>query len=108
MKRIKIKHVDGVTDVIAKVILNKEDINLEYRLDGMTYGRTIDFQEAIKIGIIDCDHPSMLPMLGFENSIIGDFCECCKKEFPFSTSNLISGSAFKTDYTDLDSKNYGK
>lgn len=50
--RVRIKHVDGVTDVAATLILAATEINLEYRLDGMTYGRTMTLPEAIKVGVI--------------------------------------------------------
>jgi hypothetical protein len=106
MDKVKIKHVDGVTNVLAKVHLGQSEINLEYKFEGMTYGRTIGLEEAIKLGIIECSHPSMNPMLGFENSIVGEVCCICGKEFPHLGSTLFPrhSSVFKTNYTDNDNE----
>lgn len=47
---LKIKHVDGSTNVIAKGIIptHGENVNLEYRFEGMTYGYTITKTELLK------------------------------------------------------------
>lgn len=78
--KIKIKHVDGVTDVVAKVHFGKSEINLEYRFEGMTYGRTVGLAEAVKIGIVKCDHAITTPVMGYENSQTGEICTICNKE----------------------------
>ena len=43
--KIKIKHIDGITDVMAKVHKYGNEINLEYRFEGMTYGRMLTVSE---------------------------------------------------------------
>jgi len=44
---VTVLHVDGKTKVKAKGILipNKNEVNLEYRFEGMTYGRTLTIDE---------------------------------------------------------------
>lgn len=50
--KVKIKH-DGIIDVMAKVFLcDSREISLDYRFDGMDYGRTITLPEAINMGIV--------------------------------------------------------
>lgn len=48
--KIKIKHLDGMTYVIAKV-LPWTKYELEYRFEGVTWGRTLNEEEAIQMGI---------------------------------------------------------
>ena len=43
--KMKIKHIDGITDVMAKVHKLGNEINLEYRFEGMTYGITLTVSE---------------------------------------------------------------
>jgi len=43
--KIKIKHIDGITDVMAKVHKYGNEINLEYKFEGMTYGQTLTVSE---------------------------------------------------------------
>ena len=51
--KVKIKHVDGITDVMAKVfICDSREISLDYRFEGMDYGRTITLPDAINMGIV--------------------------------------------------------
>lgn len=51
--KVKIKHIDGVTDVMAKVFTcDNNEVSLDYKLDGMSYGRTLTLPEAINMGII--------------------------------------------------------
>lgn len=95
--KVKIKHVeDGVTDVIAKVIFEENDINLEYRFKGMTYGLSIGVVQAVKLGIIKCHHPNMNPILGFENMEIGEICTLCNEEFYYSKANSLRNQLNKT------------
>lgn len=49
---IIIKHVDGKTNVKAKVLMFGESINLEYKFQGMSYGRELTLLEAHKLGIL--------------------------------------------------------
>ena len=49
--KIKIKHIDGKTNVIAKV-LPWTKYELEYKFEGVTWGRTLNEEEAIELGII--------------------------------------------------------
>lgn len=49
--KIKIKHIDGKTDVIAKVSPFTK-YKLEYVFEGMTWGRTLSEEEAIQLGIV--------------------------------------------------------
>lgn len=52
-QKIKIKHVDGISDVMAKVfICDSKEISLNYRFDGMDYSRTLTLPEAIKMSIV--------------------------------------------------------
>lgn len=76
--KIKIKHVDGKTDVIANIFIGTE-ISLEYRFQGMSYSQTIDKGVAIKLGISICSHECVQPILGFENEINGEQCLDCGK-----------------------------
>lgn len=80
--KVKIKHVDGKTDVIAKVFFSSNGvISLDYKYEGMSYGRTIDMCEAIKLKIITkCPHYSVVPILGFDNVVVGEVCTCCGKK----------------------------
>lgn len=78
--KVKIKHLDGVTDVIAKVSFGKE-ICLNYRFEGMDYGVTLSTKQAIDLKIIDCPHDAIYPLMGFENSIVGEQCLTCGKIF---------------------------
>lgn len=52
MKTVIIKHVDGKTNVKAKVFNISNNISLEWKFKGMTYGRYLNFTEAIELGII--------------------------------------------------------
>jgi len=52
MKTIIIKHIDGNTDIIAKILIFGNSINLEWIYQGMTYGRELTYSEAIELGII--------------------------------------------------------
>ncbi len=53
MKTIIIKHVDGRTDVKANILRFGKSINLEWRFQGMTYGRELTLSEAYELGIIE-------------------------------------------------------
>jgi len=53
MKTIVIKHVDGKTNIKAKVLMFGSSINLEYKYQGMTYGRELTLSEAYELGIIE-------------------------------------------------------
>jgi hypothetical protein len=58
MKKLEtaiIKHVDGKTDVKAKILKFGDSINLEYKFQGMTYGRELTTLEACKLGIINIE-----------------------------------------------------
>ena len=51
--KVKIKHVDGVTDVMAKVfICDSREIDLDYRFEGMDYVRTLTLPEAVNMGVV--------------------------------------------------------
>lgn len=78
--KVKIKHVDGITDVIAKVSFGNE-ITLNYRFEGMSYGRTLTTRQAIDLKIIECPHNSIQSLMGFENEIVGHQCFDCGKIF---------------------------
>lgn len=52
MKTITIKHVDGKTNVKAKVFNLNNKITLEWELEGMTYSRELTFLEAVGLEII--------------------------------------------------------
>lgn len=72
MKTITIKHIDGKTNVKAKVFKTSKTISLEYKFEGMTYGRDLTFAEAIELGIIEDEHQKYLDeMSGDYNSGIG-------------------------------------
>jgi len=60
MKTIVIKHVDGKTDVKAKVLMFGKSINLEWKYQGMTYGRELTLSEAYELGIIEDEHQNNL------------------------------------------------
>ena len=48
-----VKHVDGVTGVVAKVFITSAGvINLYYRLEGVTWSEDITIEQALKYGII--------------------------------------------------------
>lgn len=79
--KVKIKHVDGITDVIGKVYFSENGINVEYKKEGITWGRTMSIREAVDLKIINCPHTNIYPIIGFENSIIGERCNICGKEF---------------------------
>lgn len=53
MKTITIKHVDGKTNVEAKVFKTSKSISLEYKFQGMTYGRELTLNEAYELGIVE-------------------------------------------------------
>jgi hypothetical protein len=53
MKTIIIKHVDGKTNVKANVLMFGKSINLEWELQGLTYGRELTLSEAYELGIIE-------------------------------------------------------
>jgi len=78
MKTIIIKHVDGKTNITAKVFIIGESISLEYKFKGMTYGRELTLSEAYELGILECTHPRE------KSSYIGSNllrCNICGKEF---------------------------
>jgi hypothetical protein len=78
--KVKIKHVDGVADVIAKVSFGNE-ICLDYRFQGIDYGRTLTTKQAVDLKIIECPHNDIQPILGFENEIVGEQCLTCGEIF---------------------------
>jgi len=82
--KVKIKHIDGVTDVIAKVFISSDGVSLDYRFEGMDYSQILDYEQTVRMGIVKCNHPTMNPILGFENSQIGEVCNICNKEIMFS------------------------
>jgi len=78
MKTISIKHIDGKTNVIAKIFMIGESISLEYKFEGMSYGRDVSLNEAYELGILECKHPRE------KRSYIGSNllrCNICGKEF---------------------------
>ena len=78
MKTITIKHVDGKTNVKANVFIIGQSVSLEYKFQGMTYGRELSMNEAYEIGVIECKHPRE------KRSYIGSNllrCNICGKEF---------------------------
>lgn len=60
MKTITIKHVDGKTNVKAKVFNINNKINLEWKFQGMAYSRDLTFGEAVELGIIEDEHQKYL------------------------------------------------
>jgi hypothetical protein len=51
--KVKIKHSDGVTDVMANVfICDSREVTLDYRLDGMDYCVSLTLPQAINMGIV--------------------------------------------------------
>ena len=52
MKTITIKHVDGKTNVKAKVFNTNNKFSLEWKFQGMDYGRDLSFTEAVELGLI--------------------------------------------------------
>jgi len=61
--KVKIKHVDGVTDVIAKVWIRPDEISLDYRFEGMSYSQCLSIKQAIDLKIIECPHNDIQPIL---------------------------------------------
>jgi len=60
MKTITIKHIDGKTNVKAKVFTIGESISLEYKFQGMTYERELTLIEAYELGIIENEQQKYL------------------------------------------------
>ena len=50
--KVEILHTDGVTKVKAKVFITSDSISLDYRFEGMDYGRTLTKEQAKVMGII--------------------------------------------------------
>lgn len=72
----KIKHVDLSTDVMARGYINEDNEFIgEYRLGGMDYGCIIPLAGC------EVDDHDLVPILGYENAIIGEQCRQCGKEF---------------------------
>ncbi len=72
----EIIHVDGVTRIKCKGIINADlEFVGEYKFEGMTYGVTIQLA-GCEVGQHD-----IIPMLGYENSIIGEQCRQCGEQF---------------------------
>lgn len=78
---VRIKHTDGKTDVDATVIFTNKEIRLEWIFQDNPYEKDVNIREAVHMGIIECPHLSIVPNLGFENSINGDICLDCNKIF---------------------------
>ena len=49
--KVTIKHIDGKTNVIAKLLPGTK-YQLEYTFEGMTWGRSLNEEEALELGII--------------------------------------------------------
>jgi len=68
MKTVIIKHVDGKTDVKAKVLMFGKSINLEWKYQGMTYSRELTLSEAYETGIIEYGHQKNLDEMSSDYS----------------------------------------
>ena len=73
MKTIVIKHVDGKTDVKAKVLMFGKSINLEWKHQGMTYSRELTFTEAIELEIIENEQQKYLDEMSSDYNLGNGF-----------------------------------
>lgn len=65
--KIKIKHLGGDITVTVKGVVASCVFKGEYRYKGMTYGVEFDMEHYI------------IPVLGFDNSPVGEQCRECGK-----------------------------
>lgn len=52
-KKIKIKHIDGVSLVPARAIIKSREVEFEYKFEGMWYGQVLSVQRCIENGYIN-------------------------------------------------------
>lgn len=51
-KKVKIIHIDGISEVLAKAVVKNKEVEFEYRFNGMSYGQTLSFEQCIEKGYV--------------------------------------------------------
>lgn len=79
-RKFKTVHMGTNDPVTAFVYTNNDgDMCLDYRHQGMSYTQRPNMYQLIKMGLVKCDCSNVLPVLGFENEIVGEECQACGK-----------------------------
>lgn len=54
-KKVWIKHIDGISTVLAKAIIGSREVEVEfeYKFEGMVYGQTLSVKQCIEFGYIN-------------------------------------------------------
>jgi hypothetical protein len=52
-KKVWIKHIDGISTVLAKAIIGSGEVEFEYKFEGMVYGQTLSVKQCIEFGYIN-------------------------------------------------------
>lgn len=96
--KIKFKHIeDGKTEVNANIWANdNNEIQVSYKYDKMHWSVTLSYGDAVKMGIVECEHNCCRPVLGYENSEIGEECMTCG-HIQYINDRYVSGKISSKD-----------